>query len=252
MIRRHAVPAVTGLLASTLILLSPAQADIDVDPDRRNTGVRLKVEKIERPSVRIGRSVGHSSRPRTKNTTQPRPSYVVCEASPGLGGFDCAPAGAPDAVPVEVDDERELTEGDILQAVRRIGLPSLQVRIQPGEETLVNIPTIFYTRPQPFARSVDLLGFDIDLSAAPVRYRWVHGDGTTRTTADPGKPYPAMDVTHRYRAPADDVDARVDVTYRVRYRVDGGAWQTIGQTLVAAGPTTGLEVKEAAPVLARP
>ncbi len=40
-----------------------------------------------------------------------------------------------------------------------------------------------------------------------------------------------MDVTHRYREPADDVRPRVDVTYRVRYRVDGGAWQTIGQTL---------------------
>lgn len=230
---------------------APAEADIDVTPSKRRPSLQLHGLKVIKPApikAQPARPVRNSPDP--ARPSQPTP--VVCEASPGLGGFDCAPAGAPDAVPVEVDDEWELTEGDILQAVRRIGLPSLQVRIQPGEKTLVNIPTIFYTRPQPFSRSVDLLGFDIDLSAAPVRYRWVHGDGTTRTTAEPGKPYPAMDVTHRYRAPADDVDARVDVTYRVRYRVDGGAWQTIGQTLVAAGPTTGLEVKEAAPVLARP
>ncbi len=149
-------------------------------------------------------------------------------------------------------DNPELTEGDILRAVREIGLPSLKVQIQPGEETLVNIETIFYTRPQPFERSITLLGFDIDLSADPVRYTWVHDDGTASTTSRPGKPYPAMDVTHRYRSPADDVHPRVDVTYRVRYRVDGGAWQTIGQTLQASGPAAELDVREAAPVLTRP
>ena len=42
------------------------------------------------------------------------------------------------------------------------------------------------------------------------------------------------------------------MTYRVRYRVDGGAWNTIGQTLLASGPAAELEVKEAAPVLTKP
>ncbi|KQV76775.1 hypothetical protein ASC61_18215 [Aeromicrobium sp. Root344] len=136
--------------------------------------------------------------------------------------------------------------------MREIGLPSLKVQIQPGEETLVNIETIFYTQPQPFERSVTLLGFDVDLVATPVRYTWIHDDGTASTTARPGRPYPAMDVTHRYREPADDVHPRVDVTYRVRYRVDGGGWQTIGQTLQASGPAAELDVREAAPVLTKP
>ncbi|MEJ7634345.1 hypothetical protein [Aeromicrobium sp.] len=131
-------------------------------------------------------------------------------------------------------------------------MPSLNVRIQPGEKTLVNIETIFYTRPQAFNRSINLLGFDIDLAAKPGRYRWVHDDGTATTTSHPGKPYPAMDVTHRYRKPADDVHPRVDVTYQVRYRVDAGPWQTLGQTLEASGPAAELDVKEAAPVLVKP
>lgn len=228
----------------------PAEADIDVTPSKRRPSLQLHGLRVVKPThhntaPRPGRNAPASERP-----TEAAPQ--VCSPSPGLGGFDCAPEGAPDAVPVGDADEPELTEGDILQAVRRIGLPSLRVRIQPGDETLVNVPTIFYTEPRPFERSVDLLGFDVDLTAEPVRYRWVHGDGTTRTTAKPGRPYPAMDVTHRYRRPADDLDARVDVTYRVRYRVDGGAWQTLGQTLVAAGPAAGLEVREAAPVLAHP
>jgi hypothetical protein len=140
----------------------------------------------------------------------------------------------------------------VLNAVREIGLPSLKVRIQPGTSTLVNVPTIFYTRPQAFRRSVTLLGYEIDLVAQPIQYTWRHGDGTTSTTSRPGKPYPSMDVTYRYRQPAKTVSPRVDVTYRVRYRVDGGTWTTIGQTLLAAGPTTALEVKEAAPVLTAP
>ncbi|MET0468856.1 MAG: hypothetical protein ABWZ87_08950 [Aeromicrobium sp.] len=149
-------------------------------------------------------------------------------------------------------DQPELTPGDVLRAVREIGLPSLQVQIQPGGETLVNVPTIFFTAPQPFERSVTLLGFDVDLAAEPVGYQWVHGDGTTNATDQPGKPYPAMDVTHRYEAPADDVQARVDVTYQVRYRVDGGPWQALGQTLLATGPPAVLDVKDAAPVLTTP
>jgi hypothetical protein len=59
-------------------------------------------------------------------------------------------------------------------------------------------------------------------------------------------------VTYRYRQPAEAVSPRVDVTYRVRYRVDGGSWNTIDQTLLASGPTAQLEVKEAVPVLTHP
>ncbi len=150
------------------------------------------------------------------------------------------------------DDEAELSEGDILNAVRQIGLPSLKVQIQPGTSTLVNVATIFYTEPQAFNRGVTLLGFDVDLIATPVRYRWLHGDGTAKTTSKPGKPYPSTEVTHRYRQPDEAVNPRVDVTYRVRYRVDGGSWNTIDQTLLASGPTATLEVKEAAPVLTHP
>ncbi|MCU1676237.1 MAG: hypothetical protein JWM93_995, partial [Frankiales bacterium] len=118
--------------------------------------------------------------------------------------------------------------------------------------TLVNVDTNMYAEPRPFERSVTLLGFDVDIVAEPVAYAWFPGDGSSRTTDRPGRPYPAMDVTHRYTAPAHDVRVRVDVTYRVRFRVDGGAWRTIEQTLVATGPAAVLDVKDAAPVLTKP
>jgi hypothetical protein len=173
----------------------------------------------------------------------------TCQVDPVNAIYGCRDV---DPVEPEGDDEPELTPGDVLRAVREIGLPSLQVRVQPGDETLVNVPTIFYAEPQPFERSVQLLGFTVDVVAEPVSYQWVHGDGAVTTTTEPGRPYPAMDVTHRYTDPAKDVQTRVDVTYRVRFRVDGGAWSTIGQTLSASGPAAVLDVREAAPVLSTP
>lgn len=169
-----------------------------------------------------------------------------CRVDPVIGRYGCRVY-----VPADPDGP-ELTEGDILRAVREIGLPRLEVQIQPGTSTLVNVPTIFYAEPEAFNRSATLLGFDVDLIASPIRYRWLHGDGTASTTSKPGRPYPSTDVTYRYRQPAEAISPRVDVTYRVRYRVDGGSWNTIDQTLLASGPTAELEVKEAAPVLTHP
>ncbi|MCW2823522.1 MAG: hypothetical protein JWQ91_439 [Aeromicrobium sp.] len=239
-----------ALVMTILFVLVPvdASANVDVKPAPYEAQVTLRGKKVLSP---------HKSNPVQPAKSSPNPVTnpikrppVVCKVDPAAGTYGCRTT--PRRAPTEEADAPELTEGDIARAVQRIGLPSLQVRIQPGDETLVNIPTIFYTEPRPFARSVDLLGFDIDLRAQPVRYQWVHGDGTVRSTSRPGRPYPAMEVTHRYRRPAEDVDARVDVTYRVRYRVDGGGWQTLGQTLLAAGPVAELDVKEAAPVLTKP
>lgn len=218
-----------------------AAAGVDVDPSDLRPELFIEAEE-ETPGSPA--PVGEDS-DASKPVIHRDPVDTFCELD-ASDEVQCYPRAPQDEDP----DEPELTEGDILRAVREIGLPSLKVRIQPGEETLVNIETIFYARPQPFERSITLLGFDIDVVAEPIRYTWVHDDGTVSTTSRPGRPYPAMDVTHRYREPADNVRPRVDVTYRVRYRVDGDAWQTIDQTLQAAGPAAELDVREAAPVLA--
>lgn len=173
---------------------------------------------------------------------------MQCPVDEEVGTYGCRTY--PDAEPD--DDEAELTEGDILRAVREIGLPRLTVSIEPGDSTLVNADTNFFTDPRAFAHSVTLLGFDVDLAATPISYTWVHGDGTSARTQEPGRPYPSLDVTHRYREPAPLVRPRVDVTYRVRYRVDGGAWTNLGQTLTAPGPAANLRIDEAAPVLTAP
>lgn len=235
------------------VLAAPANADIEVDPLPNSPGVSLDGIVITRPDEPDGASDPAPAAPNEPvvggPTTDPGPNGTTCELD-SAGVVQCHYRPVTDEEP-DGDDERTLTEGDVLRATRTIGLPSLAVQVQPGDETLVNVPTIFYAEPRPFARSVDLLGFDVDLSASPVQYVWNHGDGTATSTTTPGRPYPAMEITHRYRKPAKNVRPRVDVTYRVRFRVDGGPWQTIGQTLLASGPAAQLQVSEAAPVLTK-
>lgn len=236
---------------ATLLLVccaGPAAAGVDVDPAKLSPRLFIDAED-ERPGT--GGKSGPGGSSQNPQAPPKGPVYIpitACreDAETGIYGCDEPPEEAPP------EDEREVTDGDVLRATREIGLPSLTVQIQPGEQTLVNVDTIFYAQPQPFARSVSLLGFEVQVEAEPVSYLWIHGDGTAATTTTAGRPYPGKDVTHRYREPAEDVQARVDVTYRVRYRVDGGPWQTIGQTLLASGPAAELDVKEAAPVMTTP
>jgi hypothetical protein len=143
----------------------------------------------------------------------------------------------------------QVTPGLVLTAFREIGLPALEARTQPEDKTLVNFATIFYTAPQPFTRTVTLLGRQVQVTATPSVFIWHYGDGTTATTATPGAPYPAKHVTHDYVDAHVTVRTSVDVTYSGRFRVDGGPWQTIPGTVTITGPTAPLRVSEATPLL---
>jgi hypothetical protein len=143
----------------------------------------------------------------------------------------------------------QVTPGVVMTAMRRIGLPALAAHTQPEGKTLVNFATIFYTEPQPFTRSVTLLGRRVTIVATPQTFTWDYGDGTTSSTSTPGAPYPAKDVTHSYRDAHRTVLTSVDVAYSARFRVGGGAWQDIPGTVTIAGPTSPLRISEATALL---
>ncbi len=142
-----------------------------------------------------------------------------------------------------------VTPALVLEAIREIGLPTLQAETQPADKTLVNFATIFYTEPQQFTRTVTLLGQSVDIEATPGEYTWHHGDGTTVTTSSPGAPYPSKEITHYYSDAHVTVAASVDVTYTARFRVSGGSWQGIDETVTIPGPPTALRISEATALL---
>jgi hypothetical protein len=181
---------------------------------------------------------------------EPKELEFECDQAPGAraAGLSCGTSSFPGTFsPLSIDGDS--TPADMERAIREVPMPALKVRIQPGGRTLVNVDTIFYTDPTTLNRTVTLLGHSVRLEAQPVSYTWVHGDGTRDSTSKPGRPYPAKDVTHQYQQPDDDLRARVDTTYRVRYSVDGGGWATLSETLTAPGPATSLDVDEATPIL---
>jgi hypothetical protein len=154
-----------------------------------------------------------------------------------------------DDTPTDDPAPARVTPGMVLEEIRRIGLPTLEARTQPEGKTLVNFDTIFYTEAQPFTTTVRLLGRSVDIEARPTGYTWHHGDGSVTRTGEPGAPYPAMDITHRYQRANTTVRPRVDVTYAARFRVAGGGWQDIDETVTIPGPEGSLEIREASPKL---
>lgn len=152
--------------------------------------------------------------------------------------------------PTAADTPRpRITPALVLNEIRRIGLPELEARTQPEGKTLVNFDTIFYTQAEPFTATVTLLGQQVEIVAEPSEFAWRHGDGSTTTTTGPGAPYPSKEVVYRYADAHTTVHPSVDVTYTARFRVNGGPWQDIPETVTIAGPQGDLRISEAAPVL---
>lgn len=155
--------------------------------------------------------------------------------------------------PEQADDEPVITPGQVLQAFRRLHWPPSTLLIEPpGGETLVNFATNFHTdNDAPTSQTVTLLGRRITIEATPTTYTWHFGDGQSLDTDTPGRAYPHLDITHAY-AGADTYGPSVDTTYTGRYRVGGGPWIAIPDTLTVGGATVALTAREARPTLVQP
>jgi len=217
-----------------MVIPLSAHAGVDVHANPRGNGLVLRDHEVK--SEKRHHFDGDSGRRALEEPKSP------CTYNGLLLECDIPQPGAPRGT--------VFTPGLARQAVASIPLPGLTLHVQPDGETLVNVPTIFWVDPQPFETSIDLLGHEIEVEATPESFTWVHGDGTTQTTDDPGKPYPRDDITHRYWQPAE-LQARVDTTYSVRFSIDGDGWTDLDEALIAAGPATIIDVHEAAPVLVR-
>src|SRR5699024_4854905 len=203
------------------LIQAPSYADPTVTPDPQDPRVVIEGTKRNPPSKAESPNTGGSE---TSESASKASSQNSCEP---IGDIDCADIDF-DAY-AEYTAE-EVTVGDIIEAVRQVGLPSLQIKIQPGGTTLVNFETIFYADAPTFERTVDLLGYAVDLRATPASFTWHHGDGTSQTTSSPGHKYPNHDVTHTFKRAADNIRPSVDVTYQVSYRIDSNTWETLPGT----------------------
>jgi hypothetical protein len=126
------------------------------------------------------------------------------------------------------------------------------VAIQPiGNQTLVNLETFYRTtwpregvEPREVA-TVTLLGRNVRIRPMVETYTYFFGDGSTSgPTSDTGGVYPSGRIRHTYVS-AGSVGVRVRAVYTGDFSVDGGAWESVDDTVTITGPPTALRVREA-------
>lgn len=146
-----------------------------------------------------------------------------------------------------------ITPGLVLREFRRLSWPESPLSIQPpGLRTAVNFPTYYYTdNTAPSTRTVELLGQSVQIEATPTSYVYRFDGADAVETSSPGGPYPGGDVVHEYTYEGTASPA-LDTVYSGRYRVNGGRWIEIPETLTVAGDPVTLQIVEVRPTLVAP
>lgn len=124
--------------------------------------------------------------------------------------------------------------------------------IQPvGLKTLVNLPTYYELKwpEQGFepgeADTTTLVGRRVDIEPVFRSATYIYGDGeSSGPIKSLGGPHPTGDVIHTYRKKMV-APVQINATYSGRFRVDGGEWITIPDTVTIEGTPSNLTVAEA-------
>lgn len=107
-----------------------------------------------------------------------------------------------------------------------------QLEIAPRRRGLTGLRTFFWLgrAPAPVTASASVPGLVVTAEAHPVRYRWSFGDGPTRTTAHPGRPWSGRrrgNISHMYES-RGTYPVRVEVVWKAQWRMGSGIWRHLG------------------------
>jgi hypothetical protein len=152
-----------------------------------------------------------------------------------------------------------LSMGRIIDAFHLTPWATATVLTQPeGNTTLVNLPVyarISWSTVGFEPGEVDTLdparmfGLTVQIRPKVDHYTYVWGDGTTTgPSRSDGGVWPTGDITHSYPSPGT-YQARVDTTFTGDFRINGGPWTHIPDTVTITGPTTTITVHAAKAVL---
>ena len=137
----------------------------------------------------------------------------------------------------------------------QVPVPDITVGVNP-EVGLVAMPAWFWIEGydgSPIRTSETLGGTTVEVEIAPTNYAWGFGDGAAINTLSLGRPYPqASDIRHTYEQSSLSAGGAfavtVEISFSVRYRVDGGVWQPLDP--ISRSFTTAYPVQQLQSVLA--
>lgn len=145
-----------------------------------------------------------------------------------------------------------LTMQMILNEFHKTTFAKPTTSIQPvGLKTLVNLPTFYELKWNPTGfepgegDSTVLVGRQVEIEPVFVSATYIYGDGEASGPVKSfGGPHPDGDVIHTYRKKMV-APVQINATYGGRFRVDGGAWIDIPDTVTIEGVPVNLTVAEA-------
>ncbi len=140
----------------------------------------------------------------------------------------------------------------IINAFRNTPWAQPQISTQPtGNVTLVGLDTYYqvsWTASGYQPGEVDpvtMLGIPVEIRPTLDHFTYVFGDGQDFGPTDSaGGPYPSGGITHQYLH-AGEYPTHVDTTFGAEFRINGGAWAPIPDTVTVPGPPTTVSVRTA-------
>ena len=109
-------------------------------------------------------------------------------------------------------------------------LPSGDINFQPTNESVVNIPTYFWTQtPERFQAVVPILDVIVYVNLYST-LTWSFGDGSEMTTLLRGGPFPNPSVTHAYKTKGDK-QINLKVTWQGTWSVNGVTSPIVGNLI---------------------
>ena len=124
-------------------------------------------------------------------------------------------------------------------------LPAGDIKFQPEQAALVNVPVYFWTQtPTRFTALVPILDVVVYVNLTPT-FTWSFGDNSFFVTTNQGAPFPIGGITHTYKN-SNDYQVNLKVIWRGTWSVNGvitpvsgnAVTQSITRSLpVVKGPT---------------
>ena len=122
-------------------------------------------------------------------------------------------------------------------------LPAGDINFQPGTQSVVNIPTYFWTQtPARFQAVVPILDVIVYVNLYST-LTWSFGDGSEMTTLLRGGPFPNPSVTHAYKTKGDK-QVNLKVTWQGTWSVNGVTSPIVGK-LITQSVSRNLQVVSA-------
>ncbi|MGI8492441.1 MAG: hypothetical protein ACR2NJ_06755 [Acidimicrobiales bacterium] len=157
-----------------------------------------------------------------------------------------------DAVP---GSRPTVTMAMIQQAFNLTPWSTPQISAQPaGNITLVGLDTYYQVNWTPTGfqpGEIDAIdparmnGYQVDVRVKLDHFTWVFGDGQSfGPTTSEGGVYPSGNITHKYLA-GGAYPTSVNTTFAGEFRIGGGAWAPIPNTVTVPGPATTVTVRTA-------